>query len=111
MSLTTCIQIVGKEEDIVVEMKGFKEELGELPEVPLEGRWQLTLSTILQDQPWVLVCTSRTPLRIQSISTSDVSRKHGEIHTGPRAPGKSGTVSNFPNSFDPIIVDRVRPKR
>lgn len=113
-TLTSSVQIIGGEEDIIVTEVGLEAAKVVQTVAPSAGKWLVTLSTILQDQPWVLVCTSRTPLRIQSISTSDVSTKHGTLHLGSRdsrAPGKSGDIRDFPDSFDSIVVDRVRPKR
>lgn len=112
--LTSSVQIIGGEEDLIVEEIGVTDLRKVTTAAPSAGKWLLTLSTILQDQPWVLVCTSQTPLRIQSISSSDVSSKHGTLYPGPRstgAPGNARDLRDFPDCFDTIVVDRVRPKR
>jgi len=105
----TAVQVIGKEEDIIVETMGAPDGV---ERVPSAGKWLMTLSTIHEGEQWELVCTSQTPLRIQSISISEVGNRYGAVY--PRegsAPGKFGSVPDFPDSFGTIVVNRVRPKR
>lgn len=67
-------RLTGGEEGIKVTVMGVLGDLEEIPKVPLDGKWRVMLSTVLQDQPWVLVCTLQTPFQIRSTSTFELSR-------------------------------------
>lgn len=98
------IQLIGEEENItVIEKGGERNTERDL----LEGKLLVTLSAIVQGQPWELVFTSRTPLQLRSISSSEYDAMHS--NQGP--PGKSRAVSNLLDSTHPIAVNRSWPKR